>query len=114
MSGGLFVALISIVAIEEIRISSWKSDYSDLKEKYDKLEANYEVAKANNVTLSAALDAQNTSIEALKKKAVADKAKADAVAKAAISARKRNVVTGSGPAVMNAWIHREYGVSNEP
>jgi predicted negative regulator of RcsB-dependent stress response len=105
--GGLFLALVTLGGVEELRIHNWRSDYADLQKTLDDAKADLAVCHANTVALSGSLDHQNAALKALKAQRIAAQKAADDRAKAALAVT--DATTGEGFAVMNAWIRREYG-----
>ena len=110
--GILLLALVLLAGIEELRISNWRADYAEQKTELNNAQDDLATCRANVGTLSTAIATQNAKIKVMQQEAVALQADRDAQARAAMEARKdAATVKGFGPAVMNAWFHREYGVN---
>lgn len=107
---GLFLALVAVVTVEEVRIGNWRAENKAQAEALTLAAANLATSKANVATCSAALDRQNAAVASLAQQNAALKAKRDAAARAVLEAHKGEyVVQGTGHDVMNAWIKHEFG-----
>lgn len=106
----ILAGMAAVVVAEEIRIHLWRVDYNAVKAERDTALTNLGAARLNIATLSASIAEQNAAVLRLQSEASSAKISADARVAAALTGRTSEAsVTGTGPAVMNAWLQKEYG-----